>query len=523
MNRDEKVNPAILVDRNNPQSPHDFAGASNDGMRLGLFLCDCDDADVLRQTLSRIPSEVSDTFAEIVVMEGRAEGAGASARDSLGDLRNDETFRLRFHRPPRESPSRAGFGALRKAAFEYALRKNFDHVIVMNGNTSHPPEALPELIQLAIAQPVRFVLAILPYSQLSIVNNSPARRAHTFLLNRILGMKLGDYQTRLRLYPCEALSRIPFQLASDGPLFDTEIILQLRALGIPIHEASLTELKIDEDTPRSPATKPEHTADILLALKAALGYRLHQLHVTRDGRYLVDHDIHYTLKQSGSGSHAQIISAIAKGSAVLDLGCSNGLLARPLLEKGVRVTGVDEGPGQKLASELADYYQRDLELPLDLPYGRVFDYVVCADVIEHLKNRGQLLRGARRYLKPDGRLIISTPNVALWFYRLSLLVGRFEYGPRGVLDETHVHLYTGATFRREIEKAGFTILERRVTSLPFEVVFESTGRSRLVRGIEATYHFMARLWPSMFAYQNIFEAEITTLDEESTESSRSDR
>lgn len=504
--------------------------------RFGLFLCDCNDPEVLRKTVSRIPGELAESLEEVVVMERRGDGLGLTQTEALRESTNDGPFELRFHRPPRDSSLTTGFGAIRKAAFEYALRKGFDHVIIMRGDASHPPETLPELIRLALAEPLRFVLASHADGNHSESFDRPADRMSTFVLNRILGMRLANYRTSFRLYPCEALARIPFQLASDGPLFDTEIILQLRALGIPIHEASLAEFKarvdtdddgqVDRDSNRGGAPdrqEREGAVDALLALKTAIFYRLHQLHVTRDGRYLVDHDIHYTLKHSGSGSHAQIISAIAEGSTVLDLGCSNGLLARPLLEKNVHVTGVDAGPGEKLASELADYYQRDLELPLELPYDRVFDYVVCADVIEHLKNRAQLLRGARRYLKPDGRLIISTPNIALWFYRLSLLVGRFEYGPRGVLDETHVHLYTGATFRREIEKAGFTVLQQRVTSLPFELVFESTGRSRLVRGIESFYHFMAMLWPSMFAYQNILEAEITTLDEESTEGSQSDR
>jgi 2-polyprenyl-3-methyl-5-hydroxy-6-metoxy-1,4-benzoquinol methylase len=212
----------------------------------------------------------------------------------------------------------------------------------------------------------------------------------------------------------------------------------------------------------------------------------------------------------------QIVSAIRPGCQVLDLGCSQGLLAKPLAGMDVGVTGVDAGAGQRLAQELAHYHQRDLEEPLGIPYGRIFDYVVCADVIEHIMNRGQLLRSARRYLKEDGRLIISTPNIALWFYRLSLLIGRFEYGPRGVLDETHVHLFTGSTFRREVEKAGFKVVRQRVTALPFEVVFESTGRSRFVRRLASAYHLMARIWPSMFAYQYVLEAEITTLDEEST-------
>jgi len=210
----------------------------------------------------------------------------------------------------------------------------------------------------------------------------------------------------------------------------------------------------------------------------------------------------------------QIVDAVAPGSGVLDLGCSRGLLARPLRAKGVGVTGVDVAPPGATTDELEAYFQRDLDEPLDLPVGRDFDYIVISDVIEHLRHRTQLLRGARRFLKEGGRLIISTPNIALWFYRLSLLVGRFEYGPRGVLDETHVHLFTRATFRRQVEKAGFFVLRERVTALPFEIVFESTGRSRLVRTLSHTYHALARAWPTLFAYQHILEAEITTLDEE---------
>lgn len=322
-------------------------------------------------------------------------------------------------------------------------------------------------------------------------------------------MRLGNYHPSFRIYPAGALERIPYQLHSDERRFDFEIVVQFRALRAPISEQRLP--------PRAaPASEPTGGRDTGLRWRAwwALGYRLHQAHMTRDGRYLVDHDIHYTLKHSEMSSHFQIANVIAPDSDVLDLGCSQGLLARPLQEKHVRVTGVDAGEGRHLAEELAEYHQHDLEEPLELPLERRFDYVVCADVIEHLRNRTRLLRSARRYLKPGGKLIISTPNVALWFYRLSLLVGRFEYGPRGVLDETHVHLYTASTFRREVENAGFQVLRTRVTALPFEVVFESTGRSRLIRSVAATHHALARAWPSMFAYQFVLEAQITTLDEE---------
>lgn len=474
--------------------------------RFGLFLCDCSDATAIRGVIERIPEALDDWLEEVVVMLGRPSDR---ALFSVSDLLPGRRLKIRFHRPPRAS----GYGAVRKAAFEYALLKKFDQVIIMRGDGTHPPEQLPRLVDLSLEDPSRFVLATrIGHGSASAGRSLPYRLAHrlaTFVQNRVVGMRLDDFDTSFRLYPVEALERIPFQLDADTHRFEFETILQLRALGIPIREEPLV------DAGGGDASGINDLAHEILACATAIGYRLHQVHATRDGRYMVDLDVHYTLKHSETGSHVQIVSAIAPNSTVLDLGCSSGLLARPLREKNVRVTGVDAGPGERLTKELAEYHQRDLELPLELPVERVFEYVVCADVIEHLRNRSQLLRGARRYLKPNGVLIISTPNIALWFYRLSLLVGRFEYGPRGVLDETHVHLYTGATFRREVENAGFHVLRRRVTALPFEIVFESTGRSRLIRSLAIGYHWLARLWPSMFAYQYILEARITTLDEES--------
>jgi 2-polyprenyl-3-methyl-5-hydroxy-6-metoxy-1,4-benzoquinol methylase len=472
--------------------------------RFGLFLFDCARVEAVRDTLARVPEALDPWIGDVVVMldePGGFEVAAAAA--PLAGRR----LELTLHFPPRAS----SFGAVRKEAFEYAQRKQLDHVIVMRGDGTHPPEKLPELIHAALGRPRELLLATRRGERIAPLLAGVAHRLSTVAQNRILGLELSDYHTSFRVYPCEALGRIPYQLDSEDSLFDAEIIIQFRALGVPIHEEPLLGGGGGDGSGN----------DSLLhgigACVVAIGSRLHQIHITRDGRYLVDHDIHYTLKLSDTGSHMQIVSAISPGSEVLDLGCSQGLLARPLLEKDVRVVGVDAGPGHHLARELAEYHQCELEEPLEIPHERVFDYVICADVIEHLHNRAQLLRSARRYLKEDGRLIISTPNIALWFYRLSLLVGRFEYGPRGVLDETHVHLFTGSTFRREVEKAGFRVLRQRVTALPFEVVFQSTGRSRLVRRLASTYHMLARIWPSMFAYQYILEAEITTLDEESTE------
>jgi methionine biosynthesis protein MetW len=474
---------------------------------VGLFLFDCGDAETVRRTLASLPEPLHAALDEVVVMDDRV---GVAAEPDLTGADAAHKLRVVVHRNPREH----GFGGARKAAFEYARLKHFDRVICMRAGVGQPAAALPALIEAAADSPGALLLAVRDASARGGPGGSWLRRAARALwagsMNRVLGLRLSDYGSSFRAFPADILTRIPYHVNADDRMFDIHTLIQCRALGAPEREVPVAP-GWDES-----ASAGEGVAHALRAVATAAGYRLHQLHLIRRGRYFVDENVHYTLKRSDTSSHMQIVEAIAPGSRVLDLGCSQGLLAAPLREKGVAVVGVDVRPASEVAEELEAYYQRDLEQPLELPTGRVFDYVVVSDVIEHLRNRTELLRSARRYLREGGRLIISTPNVALWFYRLSLLIGRFEYGPRGVLDETHVHLFTRASFRRQVEGAGFHVLNQRVTSLPFEVVFQSTGRSRLVRAVGRTYHALARVWPGMFAYQNILEAEIITLDEEST-------
>ncbi len=472
--------------------------------RVALFLVECSDAKSLRKTIDRIPEAAATWLEEIVVMQG---GETPAAEAELLNRRGPD---LRVHRQPRDP----GFGGARKEALEYALQRNFDFALFLRGDGSQPPEELPRLLHPALCNEESMVIGSRLAGRRSRRGSPPhtcRRLAHSIVAgaqNRILGIRLHDYFSSYRLYASRLVRCIPFQLNADDRLFDIQMLIQCRALGVSAAEVPIS------DTWREETSTRREIALVAGAWASAVDYRLHQLHLTRRGRYLVDRGVHYTLKHSATGSHMQIVGAIAPGSRVLDLGCSQGLLARPLREKQVRVTGVDARPPHLVSEDLEDYHQRDLELPVELPTGRIFDYVVVADVIEHVRNRTQLLRSVRRYLKEDGRLLISTPNIALWFYRLSLLVGRFEYGPRGVLDWTHVHLYTRDTFRRELQRAGFRVTEERVTALPFEVVFESTGRSRAVRKMARLYHALARLWPKLFAYQIILEAEITSLDEE---------
>lgn len=65
-----------------------------------------------------------------------------------------------------------------------------------------------------------------------------------------------------------------------------------------------------------------------------------------------------------------------------------------------------------------------------------FDVITLVDVLEHLKDPIALLHRLERLLAPQGRLLLSVPNVAHASVRLELLNGQFDYETTGILNTT---------------------------------------------------------------------------------------
>jgi 2-polyprenyl-3-methyl-5-hydroxy-6-metoxy-1,4-benzoquinol methylase len=135
-----------------------------------------------------------------------------------------------------------------------------------------------------------------------------------------------------------------------------------------------------------------------------------------------------------------------------------------------------------------------MELPF--PPGS-FDVLLCGDLIEHLRAPEQFLARMQPLLREDGRLVLTTPNVANWAMRLGLLFGRWRYTDRGILDSTHLHLFTRRTLVDMLERAGYRILE-----LDFTVPVPGIGAS----SVERAAHAVGRLRPPLFAYQFVVAA-----------------
>jgi 2-polyprenyl-3-methyl-5-hydroxy-6-metoxy-1,4-benzoquinol methylase len=192
-------------------------------------------------------------------------------------------------------------------------------------------------------------------------------------------------------------------------------------------------------------------------------------------------------------AHAKLLEAVGRENRVLDVGCSSGYLAAPLAARRNTVVGIelDAAAARDAQAFCEQVLLGDVEtMVLPLEPGS-FDVVLLGDVIEHLRDPVDTLRRLRRFLRPGGRLVLSTPNVANWAIRLSLLGGRWRYTDRGILDRTHTHLFTRATLREAIESAGY-VVDRIDFSAPVP------GDSDLLDGAARA---VAALRPTLFAYQ----------------------
>jgi SAM-dependent methyltransferase len=124
---------------------------------------------------------------------------------------------------------------------------------------------------------------------------------------------------------------------------------------------------------------------------------------------------------------------------------------------------------------------------------------MAGDVLEHLRDPGAFLRRLHPLLKPGGRLVVSTPNVANWTNRLGLLAGRWDYHPKaGILNEGHTYLFTLGSLHRTLTESGF-----RLEVLDYTVPVPVLGR---LRPVESLAHWLGRLRPSLLAYQFVVAA-----------------
>lgn len=165
----------------------------------------------------------------------------------------------------------------------------------------------------------------------------------------------------------------------------------------------------------------------------------------------------YQVKQTGdkrltrdsANPLIQISKLVHDQARILDIGAGNGSLGRlfSMLGKNVIVDGIEPNA---VAASIAEPYYRAMYVGYLSDYISVidfeeYDFIVLADVIEHIDNPQIFLLQLTARLGSRATLLISIPNVAFGAVRLSLARGEFNYVDSGILERTHLRFFTYET------------------------------------------------------------------------------
>lgn len=174
-----------------------------------------------------------------------------------------------------------------------------------------------------------------------------------------------------------------------------------------------------------------------------------------------------------SPTQQEILKIVGKERKVLEIGSSTGYMSRAFLEQDCAVDIVESN--QKAVAKLPKSIKRVFNTSIEDTeiYNKLgnYDFIVLADVLEHLVDPEKVLRQLFKKASIGTKLLVSLPNVASWTMRKQLFFkGDFEYQDSGLLDKTHLHFYTVKTLPKMLLETGWKSEKviGTITRLPFE-------------------------------------------------------
>ena len=211
-------------------------------------------------------------------------------------------------------------------------------------------------------------------------------------------------------------------------------------------------------------------------------------------------------------TNAWAFDQIITGSRVLEIGCSIGYLTKHLKEDKKCRTDIvefDQEAG-KIAAQFAEraYIGEDGNLDNDclkhIQCDEKYDYVVILDVLEHLRTPENVLRDVRNLLKPEGKLILSVPNIAHNAVLINLFNNQFQYTDLGLLDRTHITFFTYSTLIEMLWETGYVAEEFKTRSKGISETEIPVSYDQLTRNIRTDF----KCRPYADAYQFLLIAHL---------------
>ena len=215
----------------------------------------------------------------------------------------------------------------------------------------------------------------------------------------------------------------------------------------------------------------------------------------------------YTVDLNNDNNSHSIIANHALGSKkILDVGCGVGYIGRAIKkQQKCDIDGIDT---DKVATKIVEkYYDKTYLMRLGDKNDKTFlafqkdskkyDCIICGDLIEHLEDPGYIISILAKKLAPNGKILISIPNIAHIDVIANLIDGRFNYDEAGILDNTHLRFWTESSFYDFVSN----INDHYKTTLSPKLI----GKTIVRHPVLDTRYFEEICGEEIFTFQNIFQ------------------
>lgn len=161
-------------------------------------------------------------------------------------------------------------------------------------------------------------------------------------------------------------------------------------------------------------------------------------------------------------SNTKLLTNIPHGAYVLELGSAAGSMTKYMsetLECKVCIVELDKELFDNAKQYAQDAFCGNLENDDWLEYykGKKFDIIMMSNVLEHLRNPLHVLRIAQTLLNPNGKILLSLPNVTHNDVILNMMHDDWHYTDAGLLDQTHITFFGEKNYYSLIADSGLFI------------------------------------------------------------------
>jgi len=460
---------------------------------------------LISKVIDRLPDEIKTNkiYYEILIIDD------ASSDDTLAEIikikENFDELKITCL----SNKKNLGYGGNQKIGYFYAIKNNFDYVVLLHGDGQYAPEKILEMLDPLIKNEADAVQGSRMINRLDALRGKmPIYKFFgnvglTFAQNLMTGMKMSEYHSGYRAYRVQSLNEIPFHLNSNHFHFDTQIFLQLNILKKKIKEIPIPTFYGEE------ISSLKSISYGFAILNTTLHYYFQKYGIFYDKKFnfLDDNNSNrYVSKLDFLSTHQKTYETVKADSKILTIGCGNAYVEKRLSEKkNCKIVGIDQFKIEN-SSFMESFEIKDFETDEIKFESKDFDYILFLDVIEHLSNPEDFLIRLNNQISKNQNieLIISTPNVANIFIRMMLFFGFFNYGKKGILDKTHKRLFTLNTFKKILEESNFEIKKIHSIPPPFPLAIKNNFFANILLQIFKIGNIIAS---RLFAFQFLIIAK----------------